>query len=126
MVLERMLGYAAGELVRGTKLASITRHMTGLVNGRPGARKFRRLLTEESIKPGAGLEVLQGAIAAAREAKGRERGHDPAFNPSPCPTGRGNDVATVTAASLLPWGEGPDEGRDARSWLCPAAEQDLS
>ncbi len=72
-VLERMLAYAADELQRGTKLASITRHMTGLVNGKAGARRFRRLLTEESVKPGAGLEVLQAAIDAARQVKGREQ-----------------------------------------------------
>ncbi len=67
-VLERMLAYAARELERGTKLSCITRHMTGLINGKPGARGFRRLLTEESVKPGAGLEVLEAAIAAARDA----------------------------------------------------------
>ncbi len=71
-VLERMLAYAARELERGTKLSCITRHMTGLINGKPGARAFRRLLTEESVKPGAGLEVLEAAIAAARDAAARK------------------------------------------------------
>ncbi len=71
-VLERMLAYAACELKRGTKLSCITRHMTGLINGTPGARGFRRLLTEESVKPGAGLEVLEAAIAAARDAAARK------------------------------------------------------
>jgi tRNA-dihydrouridine synthase A len=46
--------------------------MTGLINGKPGARAFRRLLTEESVKPGAGLEVLEAAIAAARDAAARK------------------------------------------------------
>jgi tRNA-dihydrouridine synthase A len=72
IVLERMLAYSAFELARGTRISSITRHMTGLVNGKPGARRFRRLLTEESVKPGAGLEVLELAIGAARDAGGRE------------------------------------------------------
>ena len=71
-VLERMLAYAARELERGTRLSCITRHMTGLINGKPGARAFRRLLTEESVKPGAGLEVLEAAIAAARDAAARK------------------------------------------------------
>ena len=33
--------------------------------------------------------------------------------PSPCPSphGRGDDIATVVQAFLLPWGEGQDEGR---------------
>ncbi len=75
-VLERMLAYAARELERGTKLSCITRHMTGLINGKPGARGFRRLLTEESVKPGAGLEVLEAAIAAARDAAARKAARD--------------------------------------------------
>jgi len=68
-VLEGMLHYGAAELERGTRLSSVTRHMTGLMNGRPGARLFRRLLTEESVKPGAGLEVLKAAIEAARRSE---------------------------------------------------------
>ena len=68
-VLEGMLDYVAGELERGTRLSSMTRHMTGLMNGRPGARLFRRLLTEESVKPGAGLDVVKAAIEVARRAE---------------------------------------------------------
>ena len=70
-VLEGMLDYVAAELERGTRLSSITRHMTGLVNGRPGARLFRRLLTEESVKEGAGLEVMRAAVESARHAEER-------------------------------------------------------
>ena len=70
-VLERMLPYVACELERGTRLSCIARHMTGLINGMPGARGFRRLLTEESVKPGAGLEVLEAAIAVACDAVAR-------------------------------------------------------
>ena len=68
-VLEGMLPYTAREMERGTRLSSIARHMTGLLNGQPGARKFRRLLTEEGVKTGAGLDVLRAAIDAAREAE---------------------------------------------------------
>jgi tRNA-dihydrouridine synthase A len=71
VALQRMLDYTAAELERGTRLSSIARHMTGLMNGVPGARRFRRLLTEESVKPGAGLDVLRAAIDAAREAEER-------------------------------------------------------
>jgi tRNA-dihydrouridine synthase A len=70
-ILERMFGYVARELERGARLSSITRHMTGLLNGRPGARQFRRLLTEESVKPGAGLSVLRAAIDLAANASAR-------------------------------------------------------
>jgi tRNA-dihydrouridine synthase A len=70
-VLEGMLDYVAAELERGTRLSSITRHMTGLMNGRPGARAFRRLLAEESVKEGAGLHVMMAAIEVARRAEER-------------------------------------------------------
>ncbi len=68
-VLERMLPYVARELESGAPLSCMTRHMTGLLNGKPGARAFRRLLTEESVKPGAGLDVLRAAVEMARRAE---------------------------------------------------------
>jgi tRNA-dihydrouridine synthase A len=76
-VLRGMLAYAASELQRGTRISSIARHMTGLLNGKRGARRFRRLLSEESVKPGAGLEVLEAAIGAALAAEaGPLYGHE--------------------------------------------------
>jgi tRNA-dihydrouridine synthase A len=77
-VLEAMLDYTAAELARGTKLSGITRHMTGLLNGLPGARRFRRLLSEESVKPGANLEVLHAAIEVARGTESRLATRQPA------------------------------------------------
>ncbi|MBW8815341.1 MAG: tRNA dihydrouridine(20/20a) synthase DusA [Caulobacterales bacterium] len=56
--------YMADELARGTHLAAMTRHMLGLFHGVPGARTWRRILTVEGVKPGAGLEVLDRALAA--------------------------------------------------------------
>jgi len=70
-VLTAMIPYVARELDAGTRLSAIARHMTGLLNGKPGARQFRRLLSEESVKPGAGLGVLQAAIEIACEAEAR-------------------------------------------------------
>ena len=60
--LERHRPYLAAQLARGVRLAAMTRHMLGLFNGRPGARAWRRVLTEGSIAPGAGLEVLDAAL----------------------------------------------------------------
>jgi tRNA-dihydrouridine synthase A len=40
--------------------------MLGLVHGLPGARKFRRILTEGAIRPGAGVEVVREALAALK------------------------------------------------------------
>jgi tRNA-dihydrouridine synthase A len=56
--------YMAGMLGRGVPLASMTRHLLGLFAGRPGARGWRRILTVEAVKPGAGLDVVERALAA--------------------------------------------------------------
>jgi tRNA-dihydrouridine synthase A len=65
--------YIEGQLARGVHLAAITRHMLGLFHGLPGARSWRRILTVEGNKPGAGLEVVEAALAAVREAVSRRR-----------------------------------------------------
>lgn len=58
------MGYLEGQLSKGVRLAHMTRHMLGLFHGRPGARSWRRILTVEAIRPGAGLEVVEKALAA--------------------------------------------------------------
>jgi tRNA-dihydrouridine synthase A len=62
-VVEAMRPYIADHLARGGRLHQITRHMLGLFHGRPGARSWRRLLSEGASRPGAGLEVLDAALA---------------------------------------------------------------
>jgi tRNA-dihydrouridine synthase A len=62
--VERYRPYIARQLAAGTHLAAMTRHMLGLFHGTPGARTWRRILTVESVKPGAGLEVVDAALAA--------------------------------------------------------------
>lgn len=57
-------GYIALERERGTPLTAMTRHMLGLFQGRPGARAWRRTLSERARLPGAGLEVVREALAA--------------------------------------------------------------
>ena len=56
--------YMADQLERGTGLHAMTRHMLGLFNGQPGARAWRRVLSERGPKPGAGLDVLDAAVEA--------------------------------------------------------------
>ncbi|MEI9904779.1 MAG: hypothetical protein WDN06_13005 [Asticcacaulis sp.] len=58
----------AAQLDAGVSLAHMTRHMLGLMHGLPGARAFRRILTMDSIAAGAGLEVVDRAAAAVRDA----------------------------------------------------------
>ena len=69
--VERYLPYVRAELARGTHLAAMTRHMLGLFHARPGARAWRRILTVEGAKPGAGVEVIDHALAALAEAAAR-------------------------------------------------------
>ena len=61
--------YIAAALARGVSLAGITRHMLGLFQGRSGARAWRRVLTVESVKSGAGLDVLDRALAELRPSR---------------------------------------------------------
>ncbi|WP_035018684.1 tRNA dihydrouridine(20/20a) synthase DusA [Caulobacter sp. UNC358MFTsu5.1] len=60
--------YMAGQLASGVHLAAMTRHMLGLFHGLPGARAWRRILTVEGVKAGAGLDVVDRAVAAVRQA----------------------------------------------------------
>eukprot|EP01036_Dinobryon_divergens_P049001 gene49001-65695_t len=57
--VERMVPYIDEQIGRGARLNSVTRHMLGLFQGRPGARLYRRHLATESVKPGAGVDVLR-------------------------------------------------------------------
>lgn len=67
--IEAYKPYMAGRLAAGTHLAAMTRHMLGLMHGRPRARTYRRILTVDSIRPAAGLEVVDRAVEAVREAE---------------------------------------------------------
>src|SRR5215469_8403367 len=70
-LLERMARYAAREQAQGGRLAAITRHMLGLYNGEPGAREYRRTLSEGARAPGAGPELLRQVVAAFGAAASR-------------------------------------------------------
>ena len=65
-VIDRMRSYIAAHLAAGGRLHQITRHMLGLFHGQPGARGWRRILSERANAPGAGLEVLDAALVPVR------------------------------------------------------------
>jgi tRNA-dihydrouridine synthase A len=71
-VLERMHAYAARELARGGRLAPIVRHMLGLYAGEPGAREFRRALSEGARQLNAGAELLLRAVPPGGSAAMRQ------------------------------------------------------
>lgn len=58
----------AAHLDAGGRLHQVTRHMLGLFHGRPGARAWRRALSEGASRPGAGLAVYDAALAEVVEA----------------------------------------------------------
>ena len=63
-----MLPYIEAHLSAGGRLDQITRHMLGLFAGRPGARGWRRMLSEGAARPGAGAELVEQALTALTSA----------------------------------------------------------
>ena len=70
--IDRYRPYMSARLAEGVHLSAMARHMLGVMHGRPGARAFRRILTVDSTRPGAGLEVIDRAVEAVREAEARK------------------------------------------------------
>jgi tRNA-dihydrouridine synthase A len=62
-VVAAMRPHIARHLEAGGRLHQITRHMLGLFTGRPGARGWRRVLSQGATRPGAGLDLLDRALA---------------------------------------------------------------
>ena len=62
-IIAALLPYTQQQIARGASLNHITRHILGLYQGVPGARKFRRHLSENAYKKAAGIEVLEQAYA---------------------------------------------------------------
>lgn len=58
-----MRPYIETHLAQGGKLHQITRHMLGLFAGRPGARAWRRVLSEGATRPGANYALVEEALA---------------------------------------------------------------
>jgi len=67
-VVERYLPFIETELAAGVPLHRMTRHMLGLYQGLPGARAWRRHLSTEAVKTGAGLDVVFDALGFVERA----------------------------------------------------------
>ena len=57
-VLDAFIVYAQRQLAAGVPLSAMSRHLLGLFQGQPGARAWRRRISEQAHLPGAGVEVL--------------------------------------------------------------------
>ncbi len=67
-IVQQMLPYIRRELEQGAELKQITRHMLGLFAGQPGARAWRRYLSENAHRRGAGIDVLHAALGKLPQA----------------------------------------------------------
>lgn len=68
-VVEAMLPYIRRHLDQGGRLHQVTRHMLGLFAGQPGARLWRRHLSENASRAGAGAEVVTVALSLRQDAE---------------------------------------------------------
>jgi len=66
-VLERYADYVERMLEEGHKLPLLLRHVHGLYAGLPRARSWRRHVTEQGQRPGAGAEVLRDSLRMFRD-----------------------------------------------------------
>ncbi|MCX7892651.1 MAG: tRNA dihydrouridine(20/20a) synthase DusA [Burkholderiales bacterium] len=69
-VVERMAAYAARERLRGVPLRAVSRHMIGLMHGTPGARTWRRMLSDPARLAADDPGLLLEALAAAEGGRG--------------------------------------------------------
>lgn len=67
-IVARHLPYVETQLQAGVPLHRMTRHMLGLFQGEPGARRWRRYLSECAHRQGAGTEVIEQALGALQSA----------------------------------------------------------
>ncbi len=68
-LLLEFLPYVEARLSEGVALKHITRHILGLFHGQPGGRRYRQILSEGASRPGAGIELVQQALAATRNQR---------------------------------------------------------
>jgi len=64
--VEAYAGHVARRLAQGARLHPLVKPMLGLYAGRPGARLFRRHLSEHAVRDGAGIGVLHEALNFVR------------------------------------------------------------
>ena len=66
-VLRAYLPYVKGQLIEGTPLQHMTRHILGIFHGQPGGKAFRRHLSENAFRKDAGIDVLEKAMSLVPE-----------------------------------------------------------
>ncbi|HRO03888.1 MAG TPA: tRNA dihydrouridine(20/20a) synthase DusA, partial [Terricaulis sp.] len=67
--VEAYIPYIEARRAEGAPLHAMTRHMLGLFNGAPGGRRWRRVLSEQGVRAGAGVEVVRAALAEVTQMR---------------------------------------------------------
>jgi len=98
-VIERFLPYAEARCAEGEPIGRFTRHILGLFHGQPGARVWKRHLSENAWRPGTGIEVIRQALEAATASRpGRPPPEGIGSTPASLRVERSAGSPTVTAA----------------------------
>ena len=71
-IVDGLLPYIERRMAEGVPLNHITRHILGLYQGIPGARAWRRHLSENAHRPGADARIVEQAAAFVGEARAPE------------------------------------------------------
>jgi tRNA-dihydrouridine synthase A len=66
-VIQGFIEYAEEKIREGVRLSYMTRHILGLYHGTPGARKFRRVISEHAHKSGAGIDIIKQALSVLND-----------------------------------------------------------
>jgi tRNA-dihydrouridine synthase A len=78
-VVDAMRPYLAREVAAGVPARAVVRPMIGLFNGLPGARNWRRALSDPSLLESAGPRILDRALQAMRAPSGAPRARTEEF-----------------------------------------------
>lgn len=62
-IIQAMIPYIVSQLKNGVKLSNISRHILGIFQGQSGASYWRRYISQHAYKNGAGIEVIENALA---------------------------------------------------------------
>lgn len=68
-IMALFMPYVEEQLENGVPLHAMTRHILGLYHAEPGARIFRRVISENATQKGADVTVLKQALAALKSAE---------------------------------------------------------
>jgi len=63
-ILKQFIEYAEHQFAKGTSLHELSRHILGLFQGQPGARRWRRYLSENIYRKDSGIKIIEDAFSS--------------------------------------------------------------